>query len=452
MRERNSKLATWKLLLVTGLALIVLSLLYNELLLSLLDSDPPLEADTLARIRLSEAGFFLGGLVLVLVAEVIRRLSDHFRVRPDFGANVVLIVLSASVPLYCLELALRPFASLSVAKTTVFVRDAELGWRMRPGTVGILDGVPVRINNKGLRGPEVAYEKPPNVTRVLFLGDSVTAGFALRKDEDAYPYVATRRLAEAAGREIQTINAAVNGYSTWQQAIYLWKEGFKYNPDLVVVAFNPNDVTDKYELKRFGGYWDGWTLEYAWTSVFDRLRDRSALFFFGNQAVLRLKFGKDIQAGAQRKEFLSVGSLVHSPDSPEVLEAWSSTYEELDQIFDFCKSRGIAAAVLICPYRFQLEDPIRYSAPQRAILKYSESRSIPALDLIPPLIEAAKRQVIRPEYYFLDQVHLTEEGNRVVGEIVAEFLKPKLVSLENARAGQAYRVVFRTIPVTACRT
>lgn len=66
---------------------------------------------------------------------------------------------------------------------------------------------------------------------------------------------------------VETINASVSGYSPWQQAIYLQNEGLRYAPDVVVVAFVLNDATEKFELLRFGGAWEGWQLSRSFSSV-----------------------------------------------------------------------------------------------------------------------------------------------------------------------------------------
>ena len=71
---------------------------------------------------------------------------------------------------------------------------------MRPGWTGDEFEAPVTINSKGLRNPEIPYEKPANTYRILALGDSWTFGFRMN-EPDAYPRQLERMLqADAAAR------------------------------------------------------------------------------------------------------------------------------------------------------------------------------------------------------------------------------------------------------------
>src|SRR5262249_2088779 len=132
----------------------------------------------------------------------------------------------------------------------LYVEDADMGKRMRPGWEGNEFGAPVKINSKGLRNPEVDYAKPPGTYRGLALGGSGTFGFRM-KEPDSYPRQLERALQEW-GRErgdprrFEVINTGVIGYSTDQEAAYLRVEGERYQPDLVVVAYYPvNDTHNK---------------------------------------------------------------------------------------------------------------------------------------------------------------------------------------------------------------
>ncbi|MBI5629698.1 MAG: SGNH/GDSL hydrolase family protein [Elusimicrobia bacterium] len=123
----------------------------------------------------------------------------------------------------------------------------------RPGASARIMGVEVRINSKGLRGPEKAYDKPAGVYRVLVLGDSLTFGFGVAQDKTF-----CRRIEEAlnrgprrpAGRRYEVINAGVGNYGTAQELAYLRQEGYKYRPDHIILAFFINDAesAQKYRL------------------------------------------------------------------------------------------------------------------------------------------------------------------------------------------------------------
>jgi lysophospholipase L1-like esterase len=140
-----------------------------------------------------------------------------------------------------IDVVARPLVPLP-RKSTLFVRDPELGWRLRPSAEDEWDGVPVTVNAKGLRGPEVDYARRQGAARILHLGDSVTVGYGLASHAASYPYLTAERLQRMGGPPIETVNGAVNGYSTWQEVGWLEREGIRYHPDLVVLGFVLNDV------------------------------------------------------------------------------------------------------------------------------------------------------------------------------------------------------------------
>jgi hypothetical protein len=106
--------------------------------------------------------------------------------------------------------------------------DPELGW------VPLADysSEGVSTNSRGLRGKtEHAVPKPPGTRRIVVIGDSFTWGLGVR-DEETWPAVLGTLLPDA-----QVINLAVTGYGTDQQFLRLQQEGFRYEPDLVIVGF-----------------------------------------------------------------------------------------------------------------------------------------------------------------------------------------------------------------------
>ena len=161
-------------------------------------------------------------------------------------------VAALVLALVTIDVVARPLLPLP-RKSTLFVRDPELGWRLRAFAHDMWDGVPVTVNAKGLRGPELDYARRPGTARVLYLGDSVTVGYGLASHVESYPYLTAERLQRMGGGPIETVNGAVNGYSTWQEVGWLEREGIRYQPDLVVLGFVLNDVAGELGAARGSG-------------------------------------------------------------------------------------------------------------------------------------------------------------------------------------------------------
>jgi lysophospholipase L1-like esterase len=135
--------------------------------------------------------------------------------------------------------------------------DERLGWSLEPGARGRYVGPrpfpiefdsAIEINSLGLRGPEPAPRQPGEL-RVLFLGDSVVAGFEVEQSETF-----TARLEAELRRRfphpLAVINAGVRGYGTDQSLLWYRERGLALAPDLVVLVFSANDFDDNLSLHR----------------------------------------------------------------------------------------------------------------------------------------------------------------------------------------------------------
>jgi len=179
-RPVSTARAVTLLLALAAVGFGVAALAYNEWLLALL-AGKELHVETVRMVRRSQLGFAVLAICLASGAFAAARLPRVARwlERPRF-ANALLLLLALVLPLALAELALQPLVRARQSeRTTIFQRDAELGWRLRPGARGRWAGVEVEINDKGVRGPELPYEKPAGVRRIVWLGDSVTFGFRI---------------------------------------------------------------------------------------------------------------------------------------------------------------------------------------------------------------------------------------------------------------------------------
>jgi lysophospholipase L1-like esterase len=305
----------------------------------------------------------------------------------------------------------------------LFVKDANLGWRLRPGATAPWGGVQVTVNRKGLRGPEIPYERTGSKPRLLYLGDSVTVGYGLPAYAQAYPYQIEALLEQELALDIETINAGVNGYSSWQELAYLEREGLKYAPDLVILGFVLNDVTEPLGLERFGGTGVGNQLEHSYYSVDDWLSHHSALYWAAGQLAARIKLGPDVQKGAVAREEIAVETLARDPASARVREGWSLVLHSLEKLVDLTASRGMPCAIVIFPFTFQFADPVGLRAPQQEVLSLCEAKHVSCLDLLPLLSQHLARENQRPRTLFLDVDHLSVRGSQVVARLVTDWLR-----------------------------
>ena len=397
---------------MASLVFLLLPLVYNEFTIGLLHAGAALDPSTTTSIRRVQLGYLLIGLILLSAATLSRRLKVLDRVgRQNLTASVLLLLVVLLLPATIIEMALRPF-TVENARTTIFIRDPELGWKLRPGHEGVWGGEKVSINKKGLRGPEVPYERTSGSFRLLFLGDSVTFGYGLAPYDRTFPSQIGDLIQEELVVEVEIVNSGVGGYSPWQEFLYLETEGVRYDPDVIVISFVLNDVTEKFRLARYGGDSTGYQLAHSATSVFDRFASKSAIGFAIRDWSARNRFGDDVQAGAVNREALNDWSLIQDANTPRVQHAWNLTLKNLSKIADFCASRGIPLVLVAFPNSYQFLRPEAYGIPQQIIMDFGSQHGVETVDLLS--LARQRRPPHRGESpfdYFLDENHLSERGS-----------------------------------------
>jgi hypothetical protein len=124
-----------------------------------------------------------------------------------------------------------------------------LGWAHRPNEQGVFThqdfSVTVTINSQGLRDKEYPLGRVAGKKRVLVLSDSYGWGFGVEDDE------IFTELLEEKYPDWEIINASVSGYGTDQQYLYLKYWGLRYQPDVVLLLFGPNDVKNNKSIEQY---------------------------------------------------------------------------------------------------------------------------------------------------------------------------------------------------------
>lgn len=128
--------------------------------------------------------------------------------------------------------------------------DPDLGWSFRAGARGwsVLEGTEyISINSDGNRDRERAIEKPKDTLRIAVLGDSFPAAYSVSA-EGSFWGVLESKLGECpalGGRKVEVLNFGVGGYGQAHELLMLRKRVWKYDPDVVMLAFfGGNDLLD----------------------------------------------------------------------------------------------------------------------------------------------------------------------------------------------------------------
>lgn len=163
---------------------------------------------------------------------------------------VFLVVFGAVLALMCFELILR-----------LFLPEPENLAKLRLSSLFLLENKPnatfpyrregefdnwIAVNSYGFRDREFKVEKDPAVVRIAILGDSQEEALQVELDK-TWQKVMARELSGELGRPTETYNFGVSGYGTDQEWLTLREKVWQFSPDMVILAFSPNDVGDTYK-------------------------------------------------------------------------------------------------------------------------------------------------------------------------------------------------------------
>ena len=171
--------------------------------------------------------------------------------------------------------AIRPHSSHPLARIVQLSPNRSLVYELRPGLDMDFGHRRVRTNSRGMRDSrEYAEAKGADTLRILGIGDSGAFGWGVEQDED-YLSVLEQRLSTRAGpRTYEVLNLGVPGYNTWQEVEALATRGLSFQPDIVVVGWNPTDFDVPFFMQAARDFREK-DVSYLWTFLFDRERFRA---------------------------------------------------------------------------------------------------------------------------------------------------------------------------------
>ena len=263
------------------------------------------------------------------------------------------------------------------------------------------------------RATSHSRRKPDNVFRILALGDSFTFGIGAAF-EDSYLVQLETRLNERArsGPVVEIIKAGIPRYWPEPEAVLLERIGVSFDPDLILVAFLPNDVLDTIVGMDYLEVSEGFLL----TREADRL-GRPGLWLFLHSHVARIILQRLVAVDARRSALAAPDELevadMYRPDGP--LEgAWKQVelqYQRMTRIADSIESE--IAFVHIPQANFAME-----TASYPAERVGDETRCDLHRYALPGIRSAAANETL----YWARDGHCNAAGYRVIADEVFESL------------------------------
>jgi lysophospholipase L1-like esterase len=395
--------------------------------------------------------------------------TDRVSLKGRFLRGLGLAGFSLCLTLAGLELAAR---ALHLGSGGFWEPHPLYGWRNIPGAQGWEScygecAVRVSINSQGLRDREVSYDPPPGTARLLVLGDSMTAGMQVELEE-TFVKVAEASLPELGLGMWEVVNAAVNGYGTDNALLFYRHEGYRYQPDWVVLSiYLGNDIYDNSRLlaQRGGGaehksYFelqDDGSLVLRNFPVEDtsslsvrvgtflkkhfqlprfaaevlRLRGRVPAAL---QPVARLLGGaRGIQTTEQSGPSAARrGDICDDTYTPEIAQAWAITKGILLELRSEAQQNGAGLAVIVVPVAAQTAPPKEGGEwyclrANQELASFLEAEGIPYFDMLDAFQQ--QTQAGGGPYFYARDFHMNAAGHHLAGQLLADFIGSELFPL-----------------------
>lgn len=324
--------------------------------------------------------------------------------------------------------------------------------------------IPVRFNYRSLRDIDHEYTPPPDSTRIMFLGDSFTAGWQVQAEQN---YVAQLRtwLDNASQSNFDLINAGFHGWGTDRQYLFYREEGYKYQSDLVVLQiYAGNDVFDNGVKVLGWGEHDqllpGFTLDASGALVYvpftGRLPDpytppddgniTSGLRWFLDRNSFTYRLARNALRPNAASETLAVSNTAggvpldmgvysrSSSQQSEWIAAWDVTFALIRALRSEVQAKGGQFGVVLVRSRWETDPPswaaavARYNLdsqydpvyPSERFREFLDTEGIPYLDLGVPIREY-QQTTDRLVAFPLD-AHWTAEGHCVAAVAIHDWL------------------------------
>jgi len=292
------------------------------------------------------------------------------------------------------------------------------------------------VNSHGfISTPELKIKKEKNTIRLVFLGESSTAGTGVNLHDTAtWPWRTAQKLKKVAvgNVKIEFINAALGGYTSFESYGKLWSRLIHYEPDIVIVNHGWNDMY----------YFDYADSPFAWRNKFDFKKSGKFTLISPHwidpwirwsQLLSKIRFW--YSSSRERGEISVSKSILKNNFNSKGVEVFKNN---IRFIRDLCSARKIELFVckqptLIskytsendkkrCRYEFHGFDHHAHIQAFGSLYQVLEAENLNQIDLT---------SLSGKSENFYDHIHPTELGADQIAEIVADTLLRKSTYFKN---------------------
>ncbi|MDQ3815526.1 MAG: SGNH/GDSL hydrolase family protein [Armatimonadota bacterium] len=209
----------------------------------------------------------------------------------------------------------------------------------------------VRFNEHGMRDSRsIAVAKPPGTFRIALIGDSFIEAQQVTEPETIARQLENRlqpAIQRSWKQRLEVLNFGCSAIGTGPELLLLREFALQFDPDVVILCYYFNDVTEDSQIAHFARYEGKELVSLGNPGYRKKMRKRKIRAFLRNSRFYRFAEGA-IQAGRQRRHFhdntgqsllANEDAIVHDPYTAEDEKAWNYSLPFLGQMADLLKQR-----------------------------------------------------------------------------------------------------------------
>lgn len=170
--------------------------------------------------------------------------------------NILLLFAACLAGLVLVEITIRIFFPVQIhpINSLEALPGYPLVARFKPHTdfevSGDGWGAKTHINSQGLRDYEYTIKKPPMTFRIAMVGDSLVEARQVPIEKTSAKLLENllqshnQTISNKKYDTVEVINFGFPGYGTDEELIRIQSDVLRYNPNLVILVFLPNDIAD----------------------------------------------------------------------------------------------------------------------------------------------------------------------------------------------------------------
>jgi hypothetical protein len=376
----------------------------------------------------------------------------------------ILVLMGIALGACLLEVTVRVFYP---ASDFLWRWDSRIGMTLVPGLRGRsvkpgLFDVQVAVNSAGFRDREHLIEKPAGTKRIVLLGDSFVEAIQVPFEDSVTVQLENRFKANT-----EVINFGVSGSGTARQYLALREYALRYKPDVVLLFFVGNDISDNSQELQGRSY-----VPYPQTTadgklardengqpVFTPFADESSLlapitgllqnhwksYRFVREAInnspgvnqllynLKLMSTPPDAVSNPGGDNFGFYEIYRLQQKPAWAAAWNVTEELLVAVRDLAEANGAKFGVVLVPAAWEVYPELwnniltKMPAMREAALdleqpskRLSSSLAQHGVNVVSLLPEIRKHAPNSPPLYVKDDAHWTSAGHRLATDLLVE--------------------------------